>query len=237
MAQQQWMRNFARWHIWLGWLVGVPIVMWMATGLFMVSRPIEEVRGNHLCKEIPEQALPSDTNIAVTLPQEGTKPVRSVITTMVGGRPVTSFTYMDGSVERFAADGSRIKPVGEIAARMIVAQQIEGGDTIVSATPFDADKVPFDFRREEPVWQIVLDNGAHIYVNRETGEIAAVRTRWWRVFDFMWGLHIMDLQTREDSSHPILILFATLGLIGSVLGCVLMFRRRRNRVRVSDYAG
>ncbi len=236
MAQQQWMRNFARWHIWLGWLVGVPIVMWMATGLFMVSRPIEEVRGNHLRKEMPEQALPSDTNIAVTLPQEGAKPVRSVITTMVGGRPVTSFTYMDGSVERFAADGSRIKPVGEIAARMIVAQQIEGGDTIVSATPFDADKVPFDFRREEPVWQIVLDNGAHIYVNRETGEIAAVRTRWWRIFDFMWGLHIMDLQTREDSSHPILILFATLGLIGSVLGCILMFRRRRNRVRASDYA-
>ena len=237
MAQQQWMRNFARWHIWLGWLVGVPIVMWMVTGLFMVSRPIEEVRGNHLRKDVPEQALPSDTNIAVVLPQESTRPVRSVTTIMAGGRPVTRFTYMDGSVERFAADGSRIKPVGEIAARMIVAQQIEGGDSIVSATAFDADKVPFDFRREEPVWQIALENGAHIYVNRETGEIAAVRTRWWRVFDFMWGLHIMDLQTREDSSHPILILFATLGLIGSVLGCVLMFRRRRNRVRVSDYAG
>ena len=237
MAQQQWMRRFARWHIWLGSLVGVPIVMWMVTGLIMVSRPIDEVRGNHLRKDLPEQALPGDTNIAVALPQEGAKPVRSVTTAMVGGRPVTSFTYMDGSVERFAADGSRIKPVGEIAARMIVAQQIEGGEHIVSVTAFDADKVPFDFRREEPVWQIVLDNGAHIYVNRETGEIAAVRTRWWRVFDFMWGLHIMDLQTREDSSHPILILFATLGLIGSVLGCVLMFRRRRNRVRVSDYAG
>ena len=41
MAQQQWMRRFARWHIWLGWLVGVPIVMWMVTGLIMVSPLIE----------------------------------------------------------------------------------------------------------------------------------------------------------------------------------------------------
>jgi hypothetical protein len=50
------------------------------------------------------------------------------------------------------------------------------------------------------------------------------------MFDFMWGLHIMDLQTREKTSHPILILFATLGLIGALIGCILMFRKRKARV-------
>ena len=33
---------------WLGWLVGVPLILWTASGLFMVARPIEEVRGEHL---------------------------------------------------------------------------------------------------------------------------------------------------------------------------------------------
>jgi len=42
------MRRLAKWHIWLGWLVGVPLVMWTLTGLVMVSRPIETVRGDHL---------------------------------------------------------------------------------------------------------------------------------------------------------------------------------------------
>jgi hypothetical protein len=48
MAGQRTMLRFARWHIWLGWLVGFPILMWTTTGLFMVARPIEEVRGDQL---------------------------------------------------------------------------------------------------------------------------------------------------------------------------------------------
>jgi uncharacterized iron-regulated membrane protein len=42
------MQRFARWHIWLGWLVGFPILMWTVTGLVMVAKPIEEVRGENL---------------------------------------------------------------------------------------------------------------------------------------------------------------------------------------------
>ena len=42
---------------------------------------------------------------------------------------------------------------------------------------------------------------------KDTGEIAARRTAWWRFYDFMWGLHIMDLQTREDAHNPWLIGF------------------------------
>jgi uncharacterized iron-regulated membrane protein len=57
MASQSLMRTLAQWHVWLGWLVGVPIVMWLATGLLMVSRPIEEVRGEHLRREVPPAPL------------------------------------------------------------------------------------------------------------------------------------------------------------------------------------
>ncbi len=46
----------------------------------------------------------------------------------------------------------------------------------------------------------------------------------------MWGLHILDPIDREDTSHPILILFAALGLASAIMGCVLLFRRRKARV-------
>jgi hypothetical protein len=97
----------------------------------------------------------------------------------------------------------------------------------VTATLFPADQVPFDFRQSMPVWQLVLTDGTHVYVGQQSGRIEAVRTRWWRAFDFMWGLHILDPQTREDTSHPLLILAAALSVIGALLGCVLLFRRRR----------
>ena len=45
------------------------------------------------------------------------------------------------------------------------------------------------------------------------------------------GLHIMDLQTREDTSHPILIIFAALSVFGALMGTVLLFRRRRRAAR------
>ena len=52
MGNQSVMQRFAKWHIWLGWLVGFPILMWTVTGLVMVIKPIEEVRGNHLRKAL-----------------------------------------------------------------------------------------------------------------------------------------------------------------------------------------
>ncbi|TRD12344.1 hypothetical protein FGU71_11020 [Erythrobacter insulae] len=225
------MQRLAKWHIWLGWLVGVPIVMWVATGLFMVSRPIDEVRGSHL--QIAQEQQPliiEGSEIATADMQLGEMQL-----VMQDGRAVAILTTLDGQTRRVDfASGQPIPALDAEAARALVERRIVGGDAVQSVTFFNADKVPFDFRRPIPVWQVGLSDGTHVYVGRDSGQIEAVRTRWWRWFDFMWGLHIMDISEREDTSHPILILFATLALIGSLFGLVLMFRRRKSRVKPSS---
>lgn len=230
MASGQWMRRFARWHIWLGWLVGVPMVMWLLSGLLMVMVPIEEVRGNHLRIEVEEPPLPPDTNIAVALPDDPARPVRSVTTAMERSKVVTTITYADNSIERYDAAGEALAPITDVEARMIVRERIKGGDRIASVTGFDADAVPFDFRRPMDVWQVTLEDETRIYINRHTGAIEAVRTRWWRVFDILFGLHVMDLETREPGPNPWILVFSTLAVLGATLGCILMFRRRKARV-------
>ena len=40
-----------RWHMWLGWLVGVPMLFWTVSGFIMVARPIEEVRATALLRD------------------------------------------------------------------------------------------------------------------------------------------------------------------------------------------
>ena len=230
MANKPIMQRLAKWHIWLGWLVGVPIAMWTATGLFMVAKPIDEVRGNHLRLPVEQQALIiAGSDLATPDAQ-----LAEITMRMQDGRAVAILTTLDGVTSRVdVATGAPIPALDAPAARAIAAERIAGGDKVRSLTFFDADEVPFDFRRPIPVWQIALEDGAHVYIGRDTGEIEAVRTSWWRWFDFMWGLHIMDLSEREDTSHPILILFAALSLVGALFGCVLMFRRRKARVTAS----
>jgi len=223
------MRRFAKWHIWLGWLAGVPLVLWCLSGLVMVAKPIEEVRGNHLRREIAPAALPAGTEIAIRLPSDRSRPILSATTRVEEGRVITRLTYADDSVERFDSDGRRLAPFSDVEARLLVARRIVGGDQVRDVRLTDADNPPLDFRQPIAAWQVTLADGTHVYVGRDSGEIAAVRTRWWRVFDFMWGLHIMDLQTREDTHHPILIVFAVIALASSLLGTTLLFRRRRAR--------
>jgi hypothetical protein len=223
----RFMRRFARWHIWLGWLAGVPLVLWTLSGLVMVAKPIEEVRGENLRREIAPAALPLASEIAVRLPTD--RRVTAVGTRVEGGRVITRLTYADDTVERFDEAGRKLAPFSDVEARLLIAKAIVGGDRVRDVRLTSADEPPLDFRRPIAAWQVTLADGTRVYVARGSGEIAAVRTRWWRVFDFMWGLHIMDLQTREDTHHPILIGFATLALVSCLIGTALLFRRRRTR--------
>lgn len=220
------MRRFARWHIWLGWLVAIPLLLWTASGLLMVLRPIDEVRGTTLRIEHPPQPF------RVKLGTGGDTLLREGRLLNQRGRSILLATYPDGTVARIdLAGGSNapLPPVDEAEARRAVAYAIKGGDRVTAVRLFPAEAVPFDFRKAMPVWQVTLDDQTHVYVGRDTGEIEAVRTRWWRAFDFMWGLHIMDPVEREDTSHPVLIISAALALVSVVLGTALLFRRRKVR--------
>ena len=63
-----------------------------------------------------------------------------------------------------------------------------------------------------------MGDGTHFYVDAGSGEVVARRTRWWRFYDFMWGLHIMDPATREDTHNPWVIGFGIATLVTTLAG-------------------
>jgi len=93
--------------------------------------------------------------------------------------------------------------------------------TLLQATP------PIEYRGPLPVWQVQFNDpeGLRIYVSPTTGKVAARRTNTWRVYDFLWSLHIMDYREREDFNHPLLIAFAAGLLVLTLTGAVLLWRR------------
>ena len=217
-----------RWHTWLGWVAGVPLLLWTVTGLWMVARPIEEVRGEHL------KATPSALVVpgAVTPPAAGGTALKSLAIEPRAGGAVWVAQFADGSARAAAlATGAWLPPLsreqGVAAARAHYLGR--AGVTGVGATA--ADDPPVELRRPRPTWRVQFADGARVFVDRDTGAVLALRTDQWRVFDFMWGLHILAPRGREDSSHPVLIAAAAVALATVLLGVVLLPLARRRRAR------
>lgn len=220
MARQTIMQGLARWHIRLAWLAAIPLLLWTVSGLFMTLRPIEEVRGGDLRKApaLLQTAGLSAPRIAI--------PLTRLTLSEQHGKPVWLATDSDGNQSRFAADGMPIPPVSETEARELALAAFGGTAALETITRFAADAVPLDLRRPRPSWQAAFSDGTHIYIDADSGEILALRTRYWRAYDLMWGLHIMDPLEREDTSHALLWICAAIGIISTVLGTTLLFRRR-----------
>lgn len=219
-------RLLVRAHIWLGWIVGVPLLFWTATGLFMASQPIETVRGEHLKRS----SAPLILTAPVIAPVTGPRPVKSMALEARPDGPKWVITYVDGG-GRLAdpATGVLLPRIGAAAAANLARAAFAGKDALQSITRTAADAPPLDLRRNRPAWRATFADGTHVYVDAETGAVLATRTRFWRAYDFMWGLHIMDLQAREETSHPILIAFAAFAAIGVLIGLILLPWRRISR--------
>ena len=228
--------TFYRLHIWLSWIVGLQVVIWIATGLFMALSPIEEVRGERLAKK-PEtldlrgvdRLLPPAAVVA-----RETKPVERLLLKTWVGRPTYEIHYADGHAAMVdAGSGKRLTPLTAIAAEMAARAVYAGPEPDMIATRVDPKNIPLDFRRDEPAWavrfigDVVRKDGTIFYVSAETGEVLARRTPQWRLYDFMWGLHIMDYGGRTNFNTPWLAVISALSLISVLAGGALLFLRRR----------
>ena len=216
----------ARAHIWLGWIIVVPLLFWTVSGLWMAARPIDEVRGVHLKAAPP--ALTRDQPLVIPkFPRDHGAPVSVRLEQQQGG-PVWIAVFAHGHEMRASAgNGKWLPAVGEAEARTIAQRWYTPRSAIVSATHTPADAPPSALRRERPAWGVVFADGSHVYVDADTGSLLAIRSGQWRAYDWMWGLHIMDLQSRENTSHLVLIVFAAVAAISIVVGLILLPMRRR----------
>ena len=216
-----------RWHIWLGWIVGIPMLLWTVSGIVMVAKPIEEVRGTDLLTE------PGPMRVAAPLvpPRLDGVPLRSLTLQSRAAGPRWMIT-LDNGMTRLAdpATGALVPPLGAAAAVREVMARYTGKAGVAAVTRTDPANPPIDLRRPITAWQIRMSDGTHFYVDAGSGEVVARRTSWWRFYDFMWGLHIMDPMTREDTHNPWIVGFALVSVVTVILALIMLpLTIRRNR--------
>ncbi len=215
------------------------LLLWFCSGLLMSVLPIERVRGEHLVVRdsatplAPAQQLASPASVLRAAPG----PVRELRYTSLLDQPVAELTLLDGTVRLHDARSARPLPRidGPLAVR--VARAAYRGPGSPSATVSQVRTASTEFRGKLPAWRIEFKDAekTRVFVSPESGRIVAVRTGTWRLYDFFWGLHIMDWKNHEDFNTPWMMAFAAGGLTLAIAGVVLLYmrwpRRRRRKAR------
>ena len=218
-----------RYHIWLGWLIGVPMLFWSVSGVLMVVKPIEEVRGAALLSDPPAVR----TATPPVAPAIDVRPLSKLTLEQRATGPRWVLAFADGASRLADPATGRLLPAMSAAdAARELGARYTGTARIASVTHIDPANPPLDLRRPLDSWKVAMSDGTFFYVDRWTGEIVARRTAWWRFYDFMWGLHIMDLETREDAHNPWLIGFGIVAALTTIMALILLpmtTRRKKKR--------
>jgi hypothetical protein len=220
-------RGLRRIHIWLGWIVGVPLLIWTLTGALMVAVPFDQVRGDDLLAP-----LGSVTTVASpVVPAPGLRAIKSLTLEQRAGGPRWIIRYADGNTALAdPATGQLLPAFGAADAEAEVRARYRGGEAIAGTDRTSANDPPIDLRRPLETWRVTMTDGTRFYVDSGTGEIVVKRTASWRFYDFLYGLHIFDVGARDNINNIWARIFAWIGAVSVVLAIVLLpFTLRRRR--------
>jgi hypothetical protein len=234
----------AKIHKWLALLMAVQILFWFVSGLFFAVIPIERVRSEHVIAE--RRVQPVEINIAAAglerLAAQGLRFGEKVEIRSLLGRPVALVSGGEARPALFdLATGRQLSPMpASLAVR--IAEADHAGEARAVRVDRVTENSP-EYRGALPAWRVDFDDGANraLYVAADSGMVAARRSTLWRVYDFLWGLHIMDWRGHENFNSPLLMITTALGLVVIVTGIIMFpsrlgytaWRRRRRALKMS----
>ncbi len=241
-------------HRYLGAVIGIQFLMWTIGGFYFSWTNINEIRGEHLRKEtadsITTQGLVSPalamSALAATDPANK---VRGVNLRNVLGKPVYEINVSaNGQHEVVLADamtGKILPAFDEKQAVEIANRELVNPSEVIRTELLSADDVGghHEYRDKPlPAFAITYAEPANlvVYVSRNAGKVESFRTTSWRVFDFFWLFHTLDLYTRDDINNYLLRAFSVLGLVTIGSGYLLFFvtspwiRRRGKKITLES---
>jgi len=218
----------SRTHKWLGLIIGVQLLLWFISGALMSFLPIDRVHGDHLVDRKAVATLPSGVPLAPpsAIIAAGAAPSEAITYRLLLGRPVAEVTTAKGSRLFDARTGAAL-PAPTATDAEAVARAAWRGDGRPDAKVARIERPSPEYRGSLPAWRVAFADAdaTRVFVAADTGRIAAVRTGTWRLYDFFWGLHIMDWSNHENFNTPWLLAFAIGGLALWLGGAVLLYMR------------
>ena len=222
-------------HRWLGLIIGIQFLLWTVGGLYFSWTDLDDVHGDHLMRASPRLApdgrvvSPSDVVAALRRRQRVDSIVSAELVTVLG-QPTWRVIYLSGGQRRTqladAVAGTLRAPLdsAEAGATARAAYTAQGPITAVEYLTAEQVGKHHEYREMPlPAWAVRFggDEGATAYVAAELGHVVRIRNDKWRAFDFLWMLHTMDYEGRDNFNNLALRAFSVFGLLTVLSGFVL----------------
>ena len=224
-------------HRWLGLIAAIQLLIWTGSGLFFSIVPIDDVRGTHLLQAPPALRL---EHVRLISPSELVAQHQELAMLSVGKvqlqqrlyTPIYLVKREDELLVFHAETAAKLAPLSETEAHSIATNSSQLPVQSLSwVTSVDRGS---EYRDGElPAWKVELKgvDEANLWIGANSGKVSAIRTNTWRLYDFLWGLHIMDYVDRDNFNSWLLRAFALLGVMTIASGLLLFFISAKQRKR------
>jgi hypothetical protein len=219
-------------HKWLALFIGLQVVIWSLSGVYMTVVHIDIIHGDHLVRPAPERS----TDVATLLDPAAIAEAGDaggVRLAWVRNQPVYLLAAEARERVVSATTGRPVARPSEAEIRSIARTVYTGNEPIASAELIT--DIPGEIRgRKPPLWRVEFDhwNKPTLYFSPTTGELLTRRHELWRIFDFVWMLHIMDYDERENVNNWLLRGFTWGAVLMALSGAWLLlyaFPRKKKK--------
>ena len=223
-----------RTHKWLALIVDVQVLIWTLSGLYMTAVHIDIIHGDHFIRSAEPRPVDPARLMDPIASARAVPGADGLRLHWLLDRPTYIVSTAGGPALVDAVTGRRLPPPAEPQIRQLADHWFTGDEKLVKVALID--KVPVEIRgRKPPLWRADFDgwNKPTLYFSPQTGELLSRRHELWRIFDFVWMLHIMDYETRDNVNNTLLRIFTWLAATTALSGAWLLlygFRRRRRWV-------
>lgn len=223
-----WMRRL---HKWVGLVIGIQFLLWMASGVMMSLLDADKVRGREFrVKPAAPAAWPADVLAPEAVLLASTDKVMDISSAWVLDQPAYQLQNDKRSWLVSASDGRTV------TVDAVLAQAIARASYAGSGTPAAPRLLKYSLEaraHKEPVWRVDFtdEDDTTVYVSSVSGKVLEHRNNAWRLFDIFWMLHIMDYSERVDFNNPLLVSSAVGGLWMALTGVWLLF----TSVRLAEF--
>lgn len=220
-------------HRYLGVILGAQLTLWTLGGLYFSWTSIDTIRGDDLKKEAP---LPNLKEFAVSPAQVVDSlhqyyPLfepEEILPVSVNGQPCYQVSgHWDHSKKYVllnAKNGALRPPLSREEAVQMAKDRLNRKAEVCEVVRIDSTGPHHEYREQPlPAYAVTFCDPVNttVYVAAELGTVRSFRNTQWRIFDFLWMLHTMDFQGRDNINNWVLRMFSLLGLLALLSGFLL----------------